>query len=76
MPIVRISDPSLLEVLLEDLSARPDVVAEIVAADAIRVSVLGSYNASSMRLAILLRIRAWQAAQRSRGFEVEAEFDS
>jgi hypothetical protein len=76
MPIVRISDPSLLEVLLADLSARPDVVAEIVGADAIRVSVLGSYNASSMRLAILLRIRAWQAAQRSRGFEVEVELDS
>lgn len=76
MPIVRISDPSLLEVLLADLSARPDVVTEIVGADAIRVSVLGSYNASSMRLAILLRIRAWQAAQRSRGFEVDVELDS
>jgi hypothetical protein len=76
MPIIRISDPSLLELLLADLSARPDVVAEIVAADAIRVSILGSYNASSMRLAILLRIRAWQAAQRLRGFEVEVELDS
>jgi hypothetical protein len=75
MPIVRINDPSLLEALLADLSGRPDVVAEIVGADAIRVSVLGSYNASSMRLAILLRIRAWQAAQRSGGVDVEVELD-
>lgn len=75
MPIVRINDPSLLELLLADLRARPDVVAEVVAADTIRVSILGSYNVSSMRLAILLRIRAWEAAQRSRGIDVEVDLE-
>jgi hypothetical protein len=75
MPIVRISDPSLLELLIEDLTARPDVIAEIVDTDAIRVSLLGSFNESSMRLAILLRIRAWEAAQRARGVDVEVDVD-
>ena len=75
MPIIRISDPSLLELLLADLRARPDVVAEIVGTDTMRVSILGSYNVRSMRLAVLLRIRAWEAAQRSRGNDVEVDLD-
>jgi hypothetical protein len=73
LTIIRISDPSLLELLLADLTARPDVVAEVVAPD--RISILGSYNPSSMRLAALLRIRAWEAAQRSRGIEVEVDLE-
>jgi hypothetical protein len=75
MPIIRISDPSLLELLLADLRARPEVVAQAVAKDRIRVGILGSYNASSMRLAVLLRIRAWEAAQRSRGRDVEVDLE-
>jgi protein involved in polysaccharide export with SLBB domain len=75
MTIVRISDPSLLELLLAELTSRPDVVAEIVEGDAIRVSILGSYSESSMRMAILLRIRAWEAAQRARGVDVEVDLD-
>jgi hypothetical protein len=75
MPIIRISDPSMLELLLEDLRARPDVVAAVVAPDQIRISILGSYSTSSLRLAVLLRIRAWEAAQRSRGIEVEVDLE-
>jgi hypothetical protein len=75
MPIIRISDPSLLELLLEDLRARPDVVAAVVAPDRIRIGILGSYSSSSLRVAVLLRIRAWEAAQRSRGIEVEVDLE-
>jgi hypothetical protein len=75
MPIIRISDPSLLELLLEDLRARPDVVARVVAPDRIRIGILGSYSSSSLRLAILLRIRAWEVGQRSRGIEVDVELE-
>jgi hypothetical protein len=75
MATIRISDASLLDVLLADLTARPDVVAEISGPDTLRLSLLGSYNESAMRLAILLRLRAWEAAQRARGVEVEVDID-
>jgi len=75
MATVRISDATLLELLLADLTARPDVVAEVSGPDTLRLSLLGSYNEGAMRLAILLRIRAWEAAQRARGIEVEVDID-
>jgi len=75
MTIIRINDPSRLELLLADLRARPDVVAEIIAPDRIRVNILGSYNLDAMRLAILLRVRAWEAAQRSRGVDVGVDLE-
>jgi hypothetical protein len=75
MPVIRISEPSLLELLLADLQARPDVVAQIVAPDRIRIGILGSYSGGSMRLAVLLRIRAWEAAQRSRGVDVTVDLE-
>jgi hypothetical protein len=75
MTIIRINDPSRLELLLSDLRTRPDVVAEIIAPDRIRVNILGSYNLDAMRLAILLRIRAWEAAQRAHGFDVEVDLE-
>jgi hypothetical protein len=53
MTMIRINDPSRLELLLADLRERPDVVAEIIAPDRIRINILGSYNLASMRLAIL-----------------------
>jgi hypothetical protein len=75
MTVIRISDSSLLELLRADLLSRPDVIAEIVAPDRLRVSVLGSYSESAMRMAILLRVRAWEAAQRSRGVDVEVDLE-
>jgi hypothetical protein len=75
MTIIRISDSSLLELLRADLLSRPDVIAEIMAPDRLRVSVLGSYSESAMRMAILLRVRAWEAAQRSRGVDVEVDLE-
>ena len=41
----------------------------------IRVSVLGSYSAEGMRVAIYLRVRAWESAQQARGVDVRVELD-
>jgi hypothetical protein len=75
MTIIRISDASLLEQLLADLQARPDVVAQIVAPNRIRISLLGSYNPHALQLAITLRVRAWEEVQRSRGIDVTVELE-
>jgi hypothetical protein len=75
MPTIRISDPTLLQLLLADLMSRPDVVADAVGADAITINILGSYNSDALRLVTLLRIRAWEAAQRARGIDVSVEIE-
>jgi hypothetical protein len=75
MPVIHISDESLLDLLLEDLNARSEVVATTVARDKIRLSIMGSYNIDAMRLATLLRIRAWEAAQRARGVDVYVDIE-
>ena len=71
MTTVRINDPALLGLLVADLLDRPDVIAEAIEPDRVSVSLLGSYNAQAMRLAIELRLRAWEAAQRARGVDVK-----
>ncbi len=48
-----------------------DVVAEQITANEVRLSLLGSYASDAMRMELYLRVRAWEAAQRSRGVEVE-----
>ena len=65
----------MLELLLADLTSRTDVVAAIVAPDKLEISILGSYNGDAMHLATVLRIRAWEAAQRSRGFDVYVDVE-
>jgi hypothetical protein len=39
------------------------------------VSVLGSFHTDAMRMEAELRIRAWQAGQRSRGVHVDVELE-
>lgn len=75
MPTIRISDPTLLQLLLADLMSRSDVVADAVGADAITINILGSYDSDALRLVTLLRIRAWEAAQRARGIDVSVEIE-
>jgi len=75
MTTIRISEPTLLPVLLADIQARGDIVANVVAADAIRISILGSYNAGALRTATFLRVRAWEAAQRAGGVDVCVELE-
>jgi hypothetical protein len=37
------------------------------------VSLLGSYREDAMRLALYLRLRAWEAGQRARGNDVRLD---
>jgi hypothetical protein len=71
--LVRISDPSLLDLLCADLRSRGDIVAEAIDDDTIQVDILGSYSLEGMRMATELRLRAWEEAQRARGTDVRVE---
>jgi hypothetical protein len=71
--LVRISDPSLLDLLCADLRSRGDIVAEAIDDDTIQVDILGSYSLEGMRMATELRLRAWEEAQRARGMDVRIE---
>ena len=75
MPTISLSDPSLVDDLLVDLRSRGDILAEEISPGRVRVSVLGSYSAEGMRIAIYLQVRAWEAAQRARGVDVQVELD-
>jgi hypothetical protein len=75
MPTISVNDPSLVDDLLADLRSRGDVLAEEIGPGRVRVSVLGSYSAEGMRVAIYLQVRAWEAGQRARGVDVQVELD-
>jgi hypothetical protein len=75
MPTLHLNDPALADALLVDLRSHGDVLAEELGPGVIRVSVLGSYSAEGMRVAIYLRVRAWESAQRARGVDVSVELD-
>jgi hypothetical protein len=64
---IRLSDPGLLDDLIADLQSRADLVVAAVGEDTLEVSLLGSYNLDAMRMAIDLRVRAWEAAQHATG---------
>jgi len=70
---LRLSDPDLLGVLIADLRTRGDIVVDAVGDDSIEVFLLGSYNLEAMRLAIYLRVRAWEAGQRAQGRNLRVE---
>ncbi len=59
--------------LIADLQTRADIVVEPIDESTIAVSLLGSYGLNAMRLAIYLRVRAWEAAQRAAGHTVQVE---
>ena len=73
MTTLRLSDPDLLGVLIADLRTRGDIVVDAVGDDSIEVFLLGSYNLEAMRLAIYLRVRAWEAGQRAQGRNLRVE---
>jgi hypothetical protein len=68
---IRVSDPSLVPELLDFLHTGTDVVAEAVSPDEVEVSLIGSYGLDAMRMELYLRLRAWEAARRSRGATAE-----
>jgi len=75
MPTIRLNDPALADDLLVELRSHGDILAEEIGPGSIRVSVLGSYSAEGMRVAIYLHVRAWEAAQRAKGIDVRVELD-
>jgi hypothetical protein len=70
MTLVRISDSGLIDLLCADLQSLGDVVAEPAGGNLIEVDIVGSYGEEGMRLATLLRVQAWEAAQQARGIDV------
>lgn len=76
MPILRLNDPRMVHELIADLQTRPDTVADVVGPDTIRVGILGSYDVVPHRMAIWLRVRAWEVAQRAKGVDVRIEIES
>jgi hypothetical protein len=75
MTTFRISDASMLGVLLSDLTSRSDLVAAAVAPDALEVSILGSYNTDARRHVAWSRVQAWAELQRSNGVEVKIDLE-
>jgi hypothetical protein len=73
MTRVRIRQADFLGVLVDDLRQRSDVVVAVTGPNTLEVSLLGSYHAEAMGLAVELRLRAWEAAQRAQGREVRLE---
>jgi hypothetical protein len=73
MPHIRISDPNLLQQLVNDLSQETALVVTQVDEDRLLIQILGSYSSDGMRLATFLRLRAWEAAQRTQGNKVFVE---
>jgi hypothetical protein len=70
---LQLSDPELLPVLIADLRVQGDIVVDAVGDGSVEVSVLGSYNLEANRLAIYLRVRAWEAGQRAQGRNLTVE---
>lgn len=75
MTIVRTNSSAATRLLLAYLSAATDIAAEPLGACEVRVSLLGSYREDAMRLALYLRLRAWEAGQRAEGVDVKLEME-
>jgi hypothetical protein len=76
MTIVRTNSSAATRLLLTYLGAATDIAAERLGTREIRVSLLGSYREDAMRLALSLRLRAWEAGQRADGVDVKLELDA
>ena len=68
---LRVSDPELVQELIEFLRLRLDVVANQITENELDLALLGSYSEDAMRMELYLRVRAWEARQRASGVEVE-----
>ena len=75
MTIVRTNSSAATRLLLAYLGAVTDIAVESVTDREVRVSLLGSYREDAMRLALYLRLRAWEAGQRAEGVDVKLELD-
>lgn len=59
---VHVSDPRLVDDLVEFLADRLDAVQDRIAIDELEVSPLGSLNEQAAAMALDLQLRAWEAA--------------
>ena len=59
---VHVSDPRLVDDLLDFIDRRLDSVQERVAIDEVEISPLGSYGEEAAALALDLQLRAWEVA--------------
>ena len=75
MTVVRTNSSAATQLLLTFLREASDIAVEPVGANEVRVSLLGSYREEAMRLALYLRLRAWEAAQRAQGEDVRLDLD-
>lgn len=76
MTLVRTNSSAATALLVAYLTAATDIAVEPVGALEVRVSLLGSYREDAMRLALYLRLRAWEAAQRAEGNDVRLDLDA
>lgn len=76
MTIVRTNSSAATRLLLAFLSSASDIAVEPVGTCEVRVSLLGSYREDAMRLALYLRLRAWETGQRAEGVDVKLELDA
>jgi hypothetical protein len=73
MTLVRTNTSATTQLLLAYLTDASDIAAEPLGEREVRVSLLGSYREDAMRLALYLRLRAWEAGQRARGNDVRLD---
>ena len=75
MTIVRTNSSAATRLLLAYLDAASDIAVEPLGEREVRVSLLGSYREDAMRLALYLRLRAWEAGRRADGVDVKLELE-
>jgi hypothetical protein len=73
MTILRLDNSLAAELLLAHLRDSTDVAAEAIDPLTLRASLVGSYRAETMDMELVLRVRAWQEALRTKGVEVAVE---
>jgi hypothetical protein len=76
MTLVRTNNSATTQLLVAYLTAATDIAVKPMGEREVLVSLLGSYREDAMRLALYLRLRAWEAAQRAEGNDVHLDLDA
>jgi hypothetical protein len=76
MTVVRTNSDAATRLLLAYLDAVSDIAVEPLGEREVRVSLIGSYREDAMRLALYLRLRAWEAGQRADGNDVRLDLEA
>jgi hypothetical protein len=76
MTVVRTNSGAATRLLVAFLNDASDIAVEHLSDREVRVSLLGSYREDAMRLALYLRLRAWEAGQRAAGNDVRLDLEA